>query len=950
MFSLFSHNISDNLPTTNANRNIFSPSRSNNDRISSPTIDRKENYKPRSSTEALSDTMQATNNIVIHHGKSNIRRRSLEEAYKTFRSTHSNTNSNTHSITTTPNNNSSVYIINTTEDPIWVPQKAQPQHPPSDCHVGGRSSCGESTTSATTVTATVTSGRSSVTPRKHRLHNNLDMNSSVPSSPSKNESFLNNKNISTSKLIQADDQSSTQTKCSIFRGLILCICLNLTYANVVRFPRELDKNGMEFLIPYLILLLLVGLPIVLLEISIGQFLGQGAAHTWRSSPIFKGACIVSRLASCLASIWISLQAVLGVVYIGMFIYKPPPFNDCVGDIKIVDDGYKVMGKNGEDCIKMSILMPLWENPMYFGLITLGLIFLWIIVMLCTHNAKIIRRTTFFLGFIGFILLLITNGWEVHNAVKTDYFPTPSRNSFEMLPLTTSAIWFNALVQVIYSTSIGFGILPVLTGKFLYKGDAVRTSIIFICFNLLICALAVVVFVIQFDEVNVDIYELKPVIAIYDRIVRAENTSVIRNSIACLLYALIALTGLVSVSIIIYTASRLMPRHPNYLVSLLGLVFSVGAIVVPQFQVPKTLDTRVVGTLIITAMIFELIATTWIYGARNIYTDLEFSIGRPVWKSWMSFWCATPVILTGILVWWCVGDESEDVLGDYLPRWAPIVFVLVIVFLVACVEVYKQVDYNFFGMICEAAKSAKEWGPADPLARHAWKQWRSVCQDTGRKDFTLRRRGTRDYTHSIKKGQYSTANMSNSAASKYGPNWKSTSITPGSNSPNYSGSVFGDSAIEEDMSVDKYSGIGHIKYSSNRSRQTDKRSSAGSNGVSHKEIVYVGSSNNAVPQVTGSHATRIEITPSNESIVYSSQNPTSSGYDVGIHRTSTLSNDYRSQNSSIPLTSQTSRMSEISYLSKNSIGNLSSNSSQQYPNYENCWKKYPVNTEEYSTEL
>lgn len=145
--------------------------------------------------------MQTINNIVIQHGKSNIRRRSLEEAYKTYRSTHS---------TTSPNNNSSVYIINSTEDPIWVPQKAQPQHPPSDCHVGGRSSCGESTTSATTVTATVTSGRSSVTPRKNRLHNNLEMSSSVPSSPTKNESFLNNKNISTSKLITADDQSSTQ--------------------------------------------------------------------------------------------------------------------------------------------------------------------------------------------------------------------------------------------------------------------------------------------------------------------------------------------------------------------------------------------------------------------------------------------------------------------------------------------------------------------------------------------------------------------------------------------------------------------------------------------------------------------------------------------------------------------------------------------------------------------
>lgn len=80
----------------------------------------------------------------------------------------------------------------------------------------------------------------------------------------------------------------------MFRGLVLCLCLNLSYANVVRFPRELDQYGSAYLVPYVVLLFLVGLPMVLLEISVGQFLGQGAAHTWRASPIFKGeyCCIL----------------------------------------------------------------------------------------------------------------------------------------------------------------------------------------------------------------------------------------------------------------------------------------------------------------------------------------------------------------------------------------------------------------------------------------------------------------------------------------------------------------------------------------------------------------------------------------------------------------------------------------------------------------------------------
>lgn len=87
-------------------------------------------------------------------------------------------------------------------------------------------------------------------------------------------------------------QHNTQSKCSIFHDVMLCLCLNLTYANVVRFPRELDRHGVAFLIPYLLLFLLVGMPIILLEIALGQFLGQGSAHSWRASPIFRGKFII----------------------------------------------------------------------------------------------------------------------------------------------------------------------------------------------------------------------------------------------------------------------------------------------------------------------------------------------------------------------------------------------------------------------------------------------------------------------------------------------------------------------------------------------------------------------------------------------------------------------------------------------------------------------------------
>jgi len=51
------------------------------------------------------------------------------------------------------------------------------------------------------------------------------------------------------------------------------------------------------------------------------------------------------------------------------------------------------------------------------------------------------------------------------------------------------------------------------------------------------------------------------------------------------------------------------------------------------------------------------------------------------------------------------------------------------------------------------KPARNWGPVDPIYRHCWVQWKKQYQVTGERDFTLRRRGTKDYTHSIKRGKH-----------------------------------------------------------------------------------------------------------------------------------------------------------------------------------------------------
>lgn len=121
--------------------------------------------------------------------------------------------------------------------------------------------------------------------------------------------------------------------------------------------------------------------------------------------------------------------------------------------------------------RLTFLTPVLSNASYFGLLALALVVLWIITMVATHSGKILRRTIYLFGIVGLSLLLLETGWDIARSIDKNHLPTVLPAAYDRL--ADSSIWFSALVQVILSTQIGVGVIPVLTGKYLYKGDAVK---------------------------------------------------------------------------------------------------------------------------------------------------------------------------------------------------------------------------------------------------------------------------------------------------------------------------------------------------------------------------------------------------------------------------------------------------------------------------------------------
>lgn len=465
----------------------------------------------------------------------------------------------------------------------------------------------------------------------------------------------------------------------------------------------------------------------------------------------------------------------------------------------------------------------------------------------------------------------------------------------------------------------------------------------------------------------------------------------------LAYAVFVLAAVLTMATSIYAASRIAQRHPNYVLGVLGLVASLLVLLAPLapgYVLGRLLDQYVIGVLAVCALAFDTVSITWIYGATNIYTDLEFSVGRPIRRAWLLMWCATPVLLAAVMVWWAAtgGGASDDfqLLGVAMrmPRWLSVVVALAFVALWAAAQVYDQVDYNWCSMIREAAQSSTDWGPADPLVRHAWKQWRSVCEDTGQKDFTLRRRGTRDYTHSIKKGQYSRggggqryggamgaaanarmATGSPSAVADVGGGGGRRSVVSssslsssrgrrcgqrsyvgslGSNSPNYSaGSMFEDSTIDEDVrTVDNRYATDEGDFGADATKDDQRQPS---NTTAQKQYLYVQPAAAAVAQRHSQqhvqtkpthqqqyqNVTKIEIVPdasdssrNSISVAFGNRNPLAR--IVAVPSDGNVDGRSGKSNGSSPHATQPTA-------SGHGVDHI-------------CWRKFSVNAQEFSTEL
>ncbi|XP_063694194.1 sodium- and chloride-dependent transporter XTRP3-like [Bolinopsis microptera] len=535
--------------------------------------------------------------------------------------------------------------------------------------------------------------------------------------------------------------------------ILACIGLAVGLGNVWRFPYLLHKNGGgAFLIPYFIMLLVEGLPMMYVEMAIGQYFRGGSVVSWEKiHPSLKRWPIEKYPISTLSML------------------TTPPYAGCdyTDDVCCTYDKtlyywYAVVLK-ATPSIDDTGNGPAWHLVIF-------LILAWIVTYLCVfQGVKSTGKAAYFAATFPYacLIILLIRGVTLEGAeigLKALFTPQWER-------LADPNVWISAATQTFFSLSLGFGALVAFASFMPYKNNITHDAILVATVNSFtsvlagLCIYSILGFRSFKTGVSIDDVSAGSgltFVAITEAVTQMNGTPFFAFVFFFMLFNLGissqfgTLAGLVTP---LYNDLKLFGKARKELcVAILAIFFClIGLLFTPgngeyMLQLfnnfPVTMPLLVVG-------ITEIVATGWIFGIDNFDKAIIDMTGAPCplyFKICIKY--VSPAIMVVLLVWLMVSSIiSVDTYQAFvncnpddaalninktmtftvdkpLPGWARAVGGLMIVACVLPIAVYgvwkhmtwEEIKQAISGrrvyVIGEASKSSVTVSPADVKVNYA----------------------------------------------------------------------------------------------------------------------------------------------------------------------------------------------------------------------------------------
>uniref|UniRef100_W5NBF9 Transporter n=1 Tax=Lepisosteus oculatus TaxID=7918 RepID=W5NBF9_LEPOC len=499
--------------------------------------------------------------------------------------------------------------------------------------------------------------------------------------------------------------------------IMSCVGFAVGLGNVWRFPYLCYKNGGGvFLIPYILIVLVGGIPIFFLEIALGQFMKAGSINVWNIAPLFKGLGYASMVIVFFCNTYYIMVLAWGFYYFVQSFTATLPWSSCDNPwntetcIEIFRHDECHNGTIGNSsfgnmtCEELasgrSPIIEFWENKVlnisegldYPGAmnweVMLCLLATWVIVYFCVwKGVKSTGKIVYFTATFPYVVLIIllVRGVTLPGAYDGIlYYIKPNWSK-----LGEAQVWIDAGTQIFFSYAIGLGALTALGSYNRFNNDCYKDAFVLALINSGTSFFAgfVVFSILGFmaSEQGVDISKVAesgPGLA-FIAYPKAVSLMPVAPLWAALFFFMLLLLGLdsqfVGVEGFVTGILDLFPgkyymrwRREIAVAICCSLCFIIDLSMVTQggmyvFQLFDYYSAS--GMTLLWQAFWECVVVSWVYGADRFMDDIARMIGyRPFpWIKWCwSF--ITPCVCMGIFLFHLLNYKPLTYNNVYVYPW------------------------------------------------------------------------------------------------------------------------------------------------------------------------------------------------------------------------------------------------------------------------------------------
>ncbi|KMY96122.1 uncharacterized protein Dsimw501_GD11799 [Drosophila simulans] len=514
-----------------------------------------------------------------------------------------------------------------------------------------------------------------------------------------------------------------------FDFLLSLLGYSVGLGNVWRFPYLCYNNGGgAFLIPFTIMLVIAGLPLMFMELSFGQYAALGPVAVYRRfCPLFRGLGTGMILVSAIVMLYYNLIIAWTIFYMFASFAPVLPWQNCepawstkycfsyaqADQCEATNGTYYLRTCHNatsaaENNITALALGALKRPPAeeYFNNFVLGLskgieetgsiklslaacLFLaWTIVFLCLckgvqSSGKVVYFTALF-PYVVLVILFVRGVTLPGASTGILFYLTP-----DWKQLANAQVWGDAAVQIFFALSPAWGGLITLSSYNKFSNNCYKDSLIVAFCNIATSFFAglVIFSIIGFlaHELNVDVEKVVDqgaglAFIVYPEVVTRLPVSPVW---AVLFFVMLLTLGLDSQFALMETVTTaILDRFPNLRqykiwvvlsVAIFGYIGGLGFTTNSGMYWLQLMDKYAANWSVLLIAISECILIAWIYGSQRFLNDIQGMIGKRSWF-WNFFWgimwrYITPATLLFILFFNWV-EYKPAKYGHYVyPMWA-----------------------------------------------------------------------------------------------------------------------------------------------------------------------------------------------------------------------------------------------------------------------------------------